>query len=56
MLPFAERTTFTGAYRNEARSEMFFLSAGMFTVQVVRGCGGRDIVKGSHWYLYLKPL
>jgi hypothetical protein len=34
MFPFAERTSFTGVYRNEARSEMGFLCAGMFSVQV----------------------
>jgi hypothetical protein len=36
MLPFAERTGFTGVYRNEASSEMCFLSAGIFGVQVSR--------------------
>lgn len=31
---FAERGSFTGVYRNEARSEICFLSAGMFDVEV----------------------
>jgi hypothetical protein len=36
MLPFAERRGFTGVYRNEARSEMRFLSAGIFGFRVYR--------------------
>ena len=36
MIPFAVRTGFTGMYRNEARSEMCFLSAGIFGFRVSR--------------------
>ena len=34
MPPFERRVGFTGVCRNEARSEMCFLSTGMFSVQV----------------------
>jgi hypothetical protein len=34
MFPFVERTVFTGVYRNEARSEIRFLSAGMFSAEI----------------------
>ena len=55
MLPFADRTTFTGVYRNEARSEMCFLAAGIFSVQVFRGCG-RDTSVLTKRTGILKPL
>jgi hypothetical protein len=32
--PFDRRVDFTGVYRNEARSETCFFTAGMFSVQV----------------------